>query len=100
MALAMSPPAMLANPAPGHVDVKPAGRFCGSARMSKVAVVLPQIFQVAREFRNFSKNQAFCSAPRIVCGGPFLRGFGISTLPKRSTSGGLPELYLRPASRI
>ena len=92
MASAISPPAMPAYPAPGQGDVNPAVRFCGSARMSKVAVVLPQIFQVADELRNFSKNQAFCSAPRIVCGGLFLRGFGTSALPKRSTSGGLPEL--------
>jgi hypothetical protein len=33
--------------------------FCGSARMSSVATVSPQIFRVAFDFRKRSKNHAF-----------------------------------------
>ena len=32
---------------PGHGVVSPAGKFCGSARMSSVPFVAPQIFHVA-----------------------------------------------------
>src|SRR6266478_9613330 len=49
--------------------------------MSRVAVVLPQIFHVAFELFNRSKNQTFCSAPSTVCGGRAFHTLGISTLP-------------------
>ena len=77
------------SPRPATASVNPAGRFCGSARMSSVAAVLPQIFQVACESRRRSRNHAFCSAPRIVCAGWSLRKLGISLPPKR---------YGRPAA--
>ena len=46
---------------PGHgAFVRPAGRFCGSARQSSVPSELPQIFHVARRALSWSLNQAFC----------------------------------------
>ena len=70
--------------------------------MSSVAVVLPQIFHVAFELFNRSRNQAFCSAPSTVCGGRVFQMFGTSTLPstERMVAGGFPPLYSRAASRI
>jgi hypothetical protein len=60
------------------------------------------IFQVAFERFSRSRNQAFCSAPRIVCGGRRFQKLGISTLPsaERIVAGGFPPLYVRAASRI
>ena len=80
--------------------VMPGGRFCGSARQSRHPSELPQIFQVAVERRSWSLNQAFCSAPRIVCGGASLRGFGTCPSLKLDFLGGLPLSKARPPSRI
>ena len=71
------------SPRPATACLTPAGRFCGSARQSSVPSELPQTFQVAVDARSRSRNQAFCSAPRMVCGGAFLRKFGTSRPPKR-----------------
>ena len=42
------------------------------------------------DLRSRSLNQAFCSAPRIVCGGSSLRGFGMRRRRRRSSAGGRP----------
>src|SRR6185503_13245175 len=90
---------MLATPL-GQGTVRPAGRFCGSARWSRVPWELPQIFQVADELFRRSLNQTFWAEPRIVIGGASFAGFAHVLFPKRSSAGGCPPLYVRPASRI
>src|ERR1051325_6569485 len=84
----------------GHVSlVRPGGRFCGSARESSAASELPQIFHVAVDLRSRSLNQAFCSAPRIVCGGALRCEFGTRAPLKLTSAGGFPPLKARPPSR-
>src|SRR5216684_1178213 len=66
--------------------------------MSRVAVVSPQIFHVAFELFNRSKNQTFCSAPSTVCAGRAFHTLGISTLPsaERIVAGGSSrEIFVR-----
>ena len=79
--------------------VRPGGRFCGSARESSAPCELPQIFHVAVDLRSWSLNQAFCSAPRIVCGGALRCGLGTCASLKLTSAGGLPPLNARPPSR-
>ena len=49
--------------------------------MSRVAVVLPQTFQVAFELFSLSRNHCFCSKPRMACGGASFWKLGISLAP-------------------
>ena len=63
--------------------MRPAGRFCGSARQSSAPSEFPQIFHVAVELLSLSLNHAFCSAPRIVCGGALRCGLGTCASLKR-----------------
>ena len=54
--------------------MRPAGRFCGSARQSSAPSEFAQIFHTAVELLSLFLNHAFCSAPRIVCGGALRYG--------------------------
>ena len=78
-----------AYPDAGHGFVKVPGKFCRSARISKVPIEFPQIFQVALEARSFWMNHSFCFAPRMVCGGELRLKFATSFWPKRIDSGAL-----------
>src|SRR4030095_4774296 len=94
------PPPRAANVLGGQDSlVRPTGRFCGSARESSVPCELPQIFHVATELLSLSLNHAFCSAPRIVCGGALRCGLGTCASLNRISAGGLPPLKARPPSR-
>src|SRR3954453_7056728 len=85
----------------GHDSlIRPAGRFCGSDRESSAPCEFPQIFHVAVELLSRSLNHAFCSAPRIVCGGALRCGLGTCASLKLTSAGGLPPLKPRPPSRI
>src|SRR5262249_47822630 len=92
-----SPPPRLAKPAPPH-EGDPGGRFCGSAREESVASELPQIFHGAREALSWERNHAFCSFPCIDGSGLSRRCLGISFPANLIVSGGLPPLYVSPAS--
>ena len=77
--------------------MRPGGRFCGSARQSSAPSELPQIFHAAVELLSLSLNHAFCSAPRIVCGGALRCGLGTCASLNRISGGGLPPLKRAPA---
>src|SRR5437667_302829 len=98
--IARSPLGVQAYPDAGHCFPKSPGKFCRSARISRVPIEFPQIFQVALEARSFWMNHSFCLAPRIVCEGELRLKFSTAFWPKRIDSGALLLLYARPASRI
>src|SRR5262249_18927196 len=68
------------------------------ARDSSVACEFPQIFHVAVARFSWSLSQAFCSAPRRVCGGAFFCGLAMRPSLNWRSAGGLPPLKARPPS--